>query len=148
MNALIINNREVRLEQQAERIFCTSLDIVAVFEKRHADVLRAIDGLPRDNFHKRNFALCEYRGNTEVSNGRKYRYYKLTRDGFSILAMGFTGDRAYQWKIAFLNAFNQMEQALKEQLSHHPTGYRLNTQLISVHHGNASNSIWKNGCIG
>ena len=43
---------------------------------------------------------------------RKLPCYQITRDGFAFLAMGFTGKRAAQFKEAYINAFNQMEQAL------------------------------------
>ncbi|WP_432442364.1 Rha family transcriptional regulator, partial [Campylobacter coli] len=46
---------------------------------------------------------------------RKYPYYNLTRDGFSLLAMGFTGKEALQWKILFIDAFNEMERIIKNQ---------------------------------
>ena len=39
--------------------------------------------------------------------------YKITRDGFSLLVMGFTGEKAYKWKIEFINAFNKMEAIIK-----------------------------------
>ena len=45
------------------------------------------------------------------SYGRKQRAYAMTRDGFSLLAMGFTGSSALRWKLKYINAFNKMEQA-------------------------------------
>ncbi|EHB3117795.1 Rha family transcriptional regulator [Campylobacter jejuni] len=47
---------------------------------------------------------------------RKYPYYQLTKDGFSLLAMGFTGKKALQFKIAFINAFNEMEKLLQKEI--------------------------------
>ncbi|EHG5469588.1 single-stranded DNA-binding protein [Campylobacter coli] len=47
---------------------------------------------------------------------RKDRCYNLTRDGFSLLAMGFTGKKALQFKIAFINAFNEMEKLLQKEI--------------------------------
>ena len=56
---------------------------------------------------------------TNPKNGkivnRKMPMYNLTRDGFSLLAMGFTGKTALQWKIAFIDAFNTMERTLLAQ---------------------------------
>ncbi|HIH2184055.1 TPA: Rha family transcriptional regulator, partial [Campylobacter coli] len=56
---------------------------------------------------------------TNPKNGklvsRKMPIYNLTRDGFSLLAMGFTGKKALQFKIAFINAFNEMERIIKNQ---------------------------------
>ncbi len=47
---------------------------------------------------------------------RKMPMYKITRDGFSLLAMGFTGKKALQWKIAFIDAFNTMEKLLQKEI--------------------------------
>lgn len=87
----------------------TSQQIAAHFGKRHADVIRAIRKMeaPAD-FIERNFALNEFTD----SIGRKLPAYRITRDGFTLLAMGFTGKEAMHWKVAYLNAFNKMEQEL------------------------------------
>ncbi|EDO9396369.1 Rha family transcriptional regulator [Campylobacter jejuni] len=57
---------------------------------------------------------------TNPKNGklvnRKMPMYNLTRDGFSLLAMGFTGKKALQFKIAFINAFNEMEKLLQKEI--------------------------------
>ena len=71
----------------------TSLEIARVFEKNHKDVLRAIAQLRAecdDEFAERNFALMSL--DIDVGNGatRKSPTYHLTRDGFTLLAMGFT----------------------------------------------------------
>lgn len=94
--------------------FTTSRIIAKVFEKEHKDVLRAISNLEcSSQFTERNFALSEYTDPT----GRKLPAYRLTRDGFSFLAMGFTGKKAAAWKEKFLEAFNMMEKALLEKSS-------------------------------
>lgn len=91
------------------QITTTSQQIAAHFGKRHADVIRAIRKMeaPAD-FIERNFALNEFID----SIGRKLPAYRITRDGFTLLAMGFTGKEAMQWKVAYLTAFNKMEQEL------------------------------------
>lgn len=113
-----INNKKVTFEQQGKQVFCTSLDIANVFEKNHYDILRTIKDFENDedmrDFTERNFAVCAYKG-VARPDGRNYRYYKLSRDGFSFVAMGLTGKEARKWKIAFINAFNKMEQALLAQ---------------------------------
>ena len=64
--------------------------------------------IPED-FNLRNFAEITY----EDDRGRKQPAYLMTRDGFVLLAMGFTGKRAMEWKIKYIEAFNKMEKALK-----------------------------------
>ncbi|CDC47152.1 putative uncharacterized protein [Clostridium sp. CAG:58] len=62
------------------------------------------------NPHVENYFIgSEYVG----ENGRKYKEYLVTRDGFSLLAMGFTGEKALKWKLKYIEAFNAMESELK-----------------------------------
>lgn len=116
MNNIIINNVEVEFEVVKDKVFTNSLQIAEVFEKRHADILRAIENLPNDDFRQRNFALTERTAKFGTVI-RSEPFYNLTRDGFSLLVMSFTGEKAYKWKIAYINAFNKMEAILKEPMS-------------------------------
>ena len=89
----------------------TSLKVAEIFGKRHSDVTRAIERLEiPEEISKRNFAHTPY---TNQQNGQKYPMYTITRDGFTLLAMGFTGKAAMQFKIAYIQAFNEMERKLK-----------------------------------
>lgn len=128
MNKTTINNKEVvfHYSQNSNQIFCTSLDVARVFNKQHKNVLRDVEKILKDLRKigdlkdKLNFEqVVRISKTTNPKNGklieRKMPMYNLTRDGFSLLAMGFTGTKALQWKIAFLNAFNQMEKFIKEQ---------------------------------
>ncbi len=88
----------------------TSMAVAEHFGKLHKDVLKALKNLEcSDDFTERNFALC-FKTN-ELANGRSIPYYRMTRDGFAFLAMGFTGKKAAAWKEAYISAFNRMEQA-------------------------------------
>ena len=92
------------------QITTTSNQIAEHFGKRHADVMRAIKRLECSaEFTERNFALSEFLDAT----GRKLPCYRITRDGFVFLAMGFTGKEAAQWKEAYITAFNKMEVELR-----------------------------------
>nr|HEJ2743234.1 Rha family transcriptional regulator [Pseudomonas aeruginosa] len=92
----------------------TSLDVAAHFRKQHKTVLRAIANLEcSPEFNQHNFAPIEY---TDAA-GRKYTQYRMTRDGFTFLCMGFTGKEAAKWKEAYINAFNQLEQAVHQPLA-------------------------------
>lgn len=88
-----------------------STDMARHFGKRHDDVLRAIRNLlPQlPDGGVRNFAETPY---TDPQNGQTYSAYRLTRDGFTLLAMGFTGKKALAFKLAYIDAFNAMEAAL------------------------------------
>lgn len=113
MSALIaINNINVPFSVVGDDTPTVSSDYVArVFEKRHDNVLKSIENLPDNDFKAENF-----RSSTYLDAQLKPRpCYALTRDGFSLLVMGFTGERAYQWKIEFIKAFNMMEAELRRQ---------------------------------
>lgn len=92
----------------------TSLKVAEVFGKAHHNVLKAIKALDcSDDFRRVNFNGTEI----EVQAGavkRKSPVYRMTRDGFVFLAMGFTGKRAAQFKEQYINAFNMMEKRLVE----------------------------------
>jgi len=97
-----------------EQVFTTSLQIAEAFEKQHKHILEAIENLEcSDEFHEPNFRLMFQE--VEIGNGakRKSKYYQITRDGFTILAMGFTGKKAMAFKEAYIKAFNAMEAQLK-----------------------------------
>lgn len=105
---IVINDQSVEFEVVNSGVFTTSLSVANVFNKRHSDILAQIREFPTDDFTERNFPLSEYTDST----GRKLPCYNLTRDGFSLLVMGFTGQKAYRWKIEFIKAFNLMEAEL------------------------------------
>ena len=78
--------------------------------KRHNDVVKSIENLTTKNCVVKNMffeSTFEHRGNT-------YKMYYMSRDGFSLLVMGFTGDKALDWKLKYIEAFNKMEQALQD----------------------------------
>lgn len=81
------------------------------FGKRHGVVLRAFDKLEcGDEFSQRNFVSA-----TELdAQGKPRRIVRMTKDGFMLLAMGFTGAKALTMKVAFINAFNAMAKRLHE----------------------------------
>ena len=90
----------------------TSLRVAEIFKKQHKHVLRAIQNLDcSKDFTERNFGLSEYKDST----GRKLPMYEMTKDGFVFLAMGFTGKEAAQFKEAYINAFNWMQEELMKR---------------------------------
>ncbi|EOI2514761.1 Rha family transcriptional regulator [Campylobacter coli] len=110
MSALIpINNVNVVFEVVGDEIFANSLQIAEVFEKDHSNVLKAIDKLPNDEFKSSNFKYDSYFD----KKSEQRRMINLTRDAFSLLVMGFTGEKAYKWKIEFIKAFNEMKKRLR-----------------------------------
>ncbi|ECC2259929.1 Rha family transcriptional regulator [Campylobacter coli] len=115
-NKVIINKQEVQFDTQDNQIFCTSLDVAKVFGKQHKDILEIIRSKIRNkeiqNFNGRNFSPVKYRD----AKGEMRPAYQLTKDGFSFIAMGLTGRKADKFKIAFINAFNEMEKLLQKEI--------------------------------
>jgi Rha family phage regulatory protein len=122
----------------------TSQIIAAKFGKQHKDVLRKIEALGApDEFTKRNFTLSEYQDST----GRALPSYELTRDGFALLVMGFTGKRAMAWKIKFLEAFNSMEAQLRTPVTPDTAqpGYMDGIRAALRHKSPAELAAWAKG---
>ena len=108
-NAVIINNCEVVFEVANDRAFTTSLNVAEVFDKQHKHILAKIGEFPQDIFNGSNFRLVEYKD----KKGESRPYYKISKDGFVLLAMSFTGERFYKFKVAYINAFNAMADEIK-----------------------------------
>ena len=92
----------------------TSLDVAEKFGKHHRSVLGAIRRILNDlpeEFGRHIFVQSSYTN----EQGKEQPCYHLTRDGFSLLAMGFTGKKALAWKVKYIEAFNAMERELLEQ---------------------------------
>lgn len=93
----------------------TSLLVAEKFEKNHRDVLESIDELIRGVAEKSADLFIET-SYTHPQNKQTYRMYIMNRDGFSLLVMGFTGSKALQFKLDYIEAFNRMEKAIKNHL--------------------------------
>lgn len=107
--------KEIELIVDDGVVLVSSRDIAERFGKRHADVLEKIDKLmgeiqPTEK-SVRYFTVSKY---TDIK-GEIRKEFLLTRDGFALIVMGFTGKKALEWKLKYIDAFNKMESQLKEQ---------------------------------
>ena len=92
-----------------------SFKIAEHFGKQHKNVIRDIDNLEcSPEFRRLNFEPTQTRIPIHNGGHRYIKAYTLTRDGFTFLAMGFTGKEAAKWKEAYIEAFNRMEAALSK----------------------------------
>lgn len=132
-----------------------STDVARHFGKRHDDVLRAIRNLlPQLNAdHARNFA--EMVIEVEITGARNFAEtcrkspaYRLTRDGFTLLAMGFTGKKALAFKLAYIDAFNKMEAELQKP-AHDPErlelAFAMATEAVAGVHRAVFNAVMTGG---
>ena len=107
----------------------TSLDVADTFGKRHADVLRDIEHLQcSEEFTQRNFALTAYKD----ASGKSNKEYLITRDGFTILVMGYTGEKAMKFKEAYIKQFNAMEKALFDRIKEREKGIAVRQALTKA----------------
>ena len=95
----------------------TSRQVAEDFGKRHDQVLRDIE-VYKNRISTPQFCGLFIESEYRASNGKMNKEYLLTRDGFSFLVMGFTGAKADEWKLKYIEAFNKMEQAIKNPYSH------------------------------
>lgn len=98
---VVINNNQ---------IVVSSKDLAEHFGKQHKHVIENI----RDILSAENSANEFFHEESYSYNGRRLPMYLMNRDGFSLLAMGFTGKKALQWKLKYIEAFNEMEETLKQ----------------------------------
>lgn len=120
---------DIVLSMQSGEPVASSRQIAESFEKNHNHVLRDIDSLKKD---VSNFGQMFFETTAPDSYGREQRAYLMNRDGFTLLAMGFNGKAALEWKLKYIAAFNEMEKKLAEkpQLTR---SQLLATALIAAH---------------
>lgn len=142
MNALDLSQAVFIQDQQ---IKTDSLKVAKAFGKRHDNIIRAIENilshsttesnLGLNEFSPSNFGLAEFSAlNFEVAEyideqGKPRLMYQMTKDGWMFLVMGFTGEKAAQIKIAFINAFNAMATLLQNQQLIEQQGIQVGTKV-------------------
>lgn len=120
---------EVMKFGREERAGCTSLDVAETFGKEHKNVLRDIRGLGcSDEFNRLNFEPISY---TDAMN-RKQEAMVMTRDGFTLLVMGYTGELAMKFKEGYIKQFNAMETALRGKLIEREKGIAVRQALTKA----------------
>jgi Rha family phage regulatory protein len=98
---------EINIVIENNQVLVTSKEVARDFNKEHKHVLRDIDSFKKD---VSNFGLMFQETKLPDSYGRNQRVYLMNRDGFSLLAMGFTGKDALEWKVKYINKFNELEK--------------------------------------
>lgn len=120
---------ETRKLNKKEVNVVSSLDIAETFDKEHRRVLQDIRELQcSDEFRQHNFVQSEYVN----SQNRKQPMFLVTRDGFTILAMGYTGEKAMKFKEAYINQFNAMEELLKGKMVEREKGIAVRQSLTKA----------------
>ena len=100
---------EIVLSSDGQQVV-SSKQVAKNFDKGHKHTLEYIRKILTDE----KAAAKLFQETTYESRGKLYPMYLMNRDGFSLVAMGFNGKKALQWKLKYIAAFNQMERALKQ----------------------------------
>ncbi|WPC42933.1 Rha family transcriptional regulator [Clostridium sp. JS66] len=122
-----MNNSKINLITENGKVYATSRTIAEDFGKDHKEVIYSIDGRIDSNGATKNNGIINeliesgishlenyFIKSNYISRGKTYKEYLITKDGFTLLAMGFTGAKAIKFKIEYINKFNEMEQQLQE----------------------------------
>ena len=99
---------DIILSTQNGEPVASSRQIAENFGKEHKNVIQAVTNLVAEN----SAAKSMFYETTFENRGKQYPMYLMNRDGFSLLVMGFTGKAALEWKLKYIQAFNEMEKKL------------------------------------
>lgn len=120
---------EIAKINHEERTVVSSLDIAETFGKEHRRVLQDIREIGcSEEFRLHNFVQSSY----ENSQGKQQPMFLVTRDGFVLLAMGYTGELAMRFKEAYIKQFNSMESALRGKLIEREKGIAVRQALTKA----------------
>lgn len=120
---------ETQKIEKIEKTVVSSLDIAETFGKEHFHVLRDIEKLEcSEEFRQSNFGLTSYAD----KQGKSRKAYYITRDGFTLLVMGYTGEKAMKFKEAYIKQFNKMEQLLQGKLIEREKGIAVRQSLTKA----------------
>lgn len=111
-NIEIFENDEALVKVENNQIVTDSRSVAEHFGKRHDNVMVAIGGILKNKETQQMFCKTTY---VNEQNNQTYPMYLMNRDGFSLLVMGFTGKAALEWKIKYIEAFNEMEKQLADK---------------------------------
>lgn len=136
---------EMRRLNKREEIVVSSRDIAETFGKEHKEVMRTIEGQKDAEGKTKHLGLIEqieqggelpfekyFIPSEYKSNGRTYKEYLMTRDGFTLLVMGFSGEKAMKFKLAYISQFNQMEELLKGKMIEREKGIAVRQSLTKA----------------
>lgn len=122
---------EVKRINKLEMTVVSSLDVAGTFEKEHKHVLEDIRRIS-DNLSTAEFSALFYESEYRASNGKKNPMYLMNRDGFTLLVMGYTGEKAMKFKLAYIKQFNAMEKALQGKLVEREKGIAVRQSLTKA----------------
>ncbi|SCI24657.1 Uncharacterized phage-encoded protein [uncultured Clostridium sp.] len=103
-------NEIINVKHLDGQLLVSSREIANNFEKQHKHVIEKIEAIRAENSAVLNMFI---ESSYIATNGKSNKEYLINRDGFSLLVMGFTGSKALVWKLKYIEAFNKMEEQIK-----------------------------------
>ncbi|WP_373125120.1 Rha family transcriptional regulator [Blautia producta] len=122
---------EIKKMNKEEATVVTSLDVAETFGKEHKNVLADIRNIMAD-ISTAEFSALFYEATYKASNGKINPMYYMTRDGFTILVMGYNGEKAMKFKLSYIKQFNAMEKALIGKLKEREKGIAVRQALTNA----------------
>ena len=122
---------EIKTVNKEEVTVVTSLDIAETFGKEHRNVLADIRNIQSD-ISSAEFSALFYESSYVGANGKKNPMYYMNRDGFTLLVMGYNGEKAMKFKLAYIRQFNAMEKALIGKLKEREKGIAVRQALTKA----------------
>lgn len=117
-----MDNQNNLVHMFKNQVVISSVQLAEHFDKRHCDILRLLNALLR-SANKQRLSKHFFKSNYKDETGKNNTMYLMDRDGFSLLVMSFKGEKALKWKLDFIDAFNAMEQEIRNN------EHKLNTDL-------------------
>lgn len=117
-----MDNQNNLVHMFKNQVVVSSVQLAEHFDKRHCDILRLLNALLR-SANKQRLSKHFFKSNYKDETGKNNTMYLMDRDGFSLLVMSFKGEKALKWKLDFSDAFNAMEQEIRNN------EHKLNTDL-------------------
>lgn len=117
-----MDNQNNLVHMFKNQVVVSSVQLAEHFDKRHCDILRLLNAL-LCSANKQRLSKHFFKSNYKDETGKNNTMYLMDRDGFSLLVMSFKGEKALKWKLDFIDAFNAMEQEIRNN------EHKLNTDL-------------------
>lgn len=115
--------KDLVFKGESNQVLTNSLLVAEKFGKEHRNVMQSINSLinsAENSAVLKMFVISSY----VASNNKENPMYIMNRDGFTLLAMGFTGEKALQFKLEYINAFNKMEETINNGGFNVPKSFR------------------------
>lgn len=122
---------EIKRINKEECVTCSSIDVAETFGKEHRNVLADIRNIQL-SVSSAEFSALFYEGTYKAVNGKNNPLYYMNRDGFTLLVMGYTGEKAMKFKLAYIKQFNAMEKALIGKIKEREKGIAVRQALTNA----------------